>query len=58
MREEGNSSATLVQTLPPGAQLLVTEIDANNWGYTTYNGLSGWISLNTAYTEKRKYMRL
>lgn len=54
MREEGNSSATLVQTLPPGAQLLVTEIDANNWGYTTYNGLSGWIPLNTAYTEKEE----
>lgn len=54
MREEGNSSATLVQTLPTGAQLLVTQIDSNNWGYTTYNGLSGWISLNTAYTVKEE----
>lgn len=54
MREASNSSATLVQTLPSGAQLLITEIDTNNWGYTTYNGLSGWISLNTAYIVKEE----
>lgn len=54
MREAGNNSATIVQTLPSGAQLLVTQIDSNNWGYTTYNGLSGWISLNTAYTVKEE----
>lgn len=54
MREKGNSSATIVQTLPAGAQLLVTDIDSNNWGYTTYNGLSGWISLNTSYTVKEE----
>lgn len=54
MREAGNNSATIVQTLPTGAQLLVTQIDSNNWGYTTYNGLSGWISLNTSYTVKEE----
>lgn len=52
MRESGDTSATIVQTLPAGVQLLVTNIDENNWGYTTYDGKSGWISLNTAYTEK------
>ena len=54
MREASDPSATIVQTLPTGAQLLVTQIDSNNWGYTTYNGLSGWISLNTAYTVKEE----
>ena len=54
MREASDPSATIVQTLPTGAQLLVTQIDTNNWGYTTYNGLSGWISLNTAYTVKEE----
>lgn len=54
MREEDDASATLVQTLPSGAQVLVTEISSNNWGYTTYNGLSGWISLNTSYITKEE----
>lgn len=52
MRVAGNASANLVQTVPPGAVLLLTNIDSNGWGYTTYNGKSGWMSTNTSYMVK------
>lgn len=52
MRVAGNASANLVQTVPPGAKLLLTNIDSNGWGYTTYNGKSGWMSTNTSYMVK------
>ena len=52
MRVAGNATANLVQTVPPGAVLLLTNIDSNGWGYTTYNGKSGWMSTNTSYMVK------
>ena len=52
MRVSGNKNANLVQTVPPGAVLLLTNIDSNGWGYTTYNGKSGWMSTNTSYMVK------
>ena len=54
MRVSGNASANLVQTVPPGAVLLLTNIDSNGWGYTTYNGKSGWMSTNTSYMVKEE----
>ena len=54
MRVAGNATANLVQTVPPGAKLLLTNIDSNGWGYTTYNGKSGWMSTNTSYMVKEE----
>ena len=54
MRVSGDKNANLVQTVPPGAVLLLTNIDNNGWGYTTYNGKSGWMSTNTAYMVKEE----
>lgn len=54
MRVAGNVSANLVQTVPSGAKLLLTNIDSNGWGYTTYNGKSGWMSTNTSYMVKEE----
>jgi hypothetical protein len=52
MRVAGDATANLVQTVPPGAVLLLTNIDSNGWGYTTYNNKSGWMSTNTSYMVK------
>ncbi len=54
MRVAGNATANLVQTVPPGAVLLLTNIDSNGWGYTTYNNKSGWMSTNTSYMVKEE----
>lgn len=54
MREGGDISYNLVQTVPPGAVLLLTNINSNGWGYTTYNGKSGWMSTNTSYMVKEE----
>ena len=54
MRVAANASANLVQTVPPGAKLLLTNIGSNGWGYTTYNGKSGWMSTNTSYMVKEE----
>ncbi|MBR5515466.1 MAG: SH3 domain-containing protein, partial [Clostridia bacterium] len=45
MREGPGNSYTQLTSLPKGAELNVTQI-YNNWGYATYNGYSGWVSLN------------
>lgn len=50
MRQGRGTGYNIVVTIPPDTKLLVTDIQEDNWGYTTYNGLSGYISLNTAYT--------
>lgn len=54
MRVAGNVNANLVQTVPPGAVLLLTDITSEGWGYTTYNGKSGWMSTNTSYMVKEE----
>lgn len=54
MRVSGDATANLVQTVPPGAVLLLTNIDSNGWGYTTYDGKSGWMSTNTSYMVKEE----
>ena len=45
MRCEASSSSTILTTLSNGDQVNVTAI-SGRWGYCTYNGYTGWISLN------------
>lgn len=49
MREGPDTTYNIVQTVPSGAVLLLTDMSPNKWGYTTYDGKSGWMSTNTAY---------
>lgn len=54
MRTGGDTSYNIVQTVPTGAVLLLTNFNSNGWGYTTYNGKSGWMSTNTSYMVKEE----
>ena len=54
MRTGGDTSYNIVQTVPSGAVLLLTNFNSNGWGYTTYNGKSGWMSTNTSYMVKEE----
>ena len=54
MRTGGDTSYNIVQTVPSGATLLLTNFNSNGWGYTTYNGKSGWMSTNTSYMVKEE----
>lgn len=54
MRTGGDISYNIVQTVPAGAVLLLTDFNSNGWGYTTYNGKSGWMSTNTSYMVKEE----
>ncbi len=47
MRTGVGTSYDIVQVLPNGAQIEVTQI-SNGWGYGTYNNKSGWFSLSYA----------
>lgn len=50
MRSGAGTSYDVVQVLTNGAEINITEVSSNNWGYGTYNGKSGWISLNSSYS--------
>lgn len=52
MRTGRDSSYDLVTTISADSYLLVTDIGDENWGYTTWNGYSGYVSLNTSYTTE------
>lgn len=54
MRTGGDKTYNIVQTVPAGAVLLLTDFNSNGWGYTTYNGKSGWMSTNTSYMVKEE----
>lgn len=54
MRTGGDVSYNIVQIVPTGATLLLTNFNSNGWGYTTYNGKSGWMSTNTSYMVKEE----
>jgi uncharacterized protein YgiM (DUF1202 family) len=54
MRTGGDTSYNIVQTVPSGATLLLTNFNSNGWGYTTYNGKSGWMPTNTSYMVKEE----
>jgi len=46
IRSTNSTSGTKLGTIPTGATFTVTKYDNNgNWGYVTYNGVSGWCCL-------------
>ncbi len=46
IRSTNDTSGTKLGTIPTGAMFTVTKYDNNgNWGYVTYNGVSGWSCL-------------
>ncbi len=47
MRDGPGTSYEALTSLPKGTQVTITQI-SGNWGYTTYEGYNGWISLNYA----------
>lgn len=49
MRSGAGTSYSCVAAIPCNRVVTIT-CESNGWGYTTYNGKSGWISLN--YTRK------
>ena len=51
MRSTPSSSGTIVAVLKSGDAIVVTQI-SGNWAYTTYNGKSGWCSLNYLLAQK------
>ncbi len=44
LRSGAGTSYSKLAEIPQGTTLKITKI-SNNWGYTTYNGKSGWVSL-------------
>ena len=44
MRAGAGTSYEVVTTLPNAAQVTVTQV-SGTWGYCTYNGYSGWVSM-------------
>ena len=43
-RSDHNGSASVISIIPAGTQLIITEV-YGIWGKTTYNGRTGWMSL-------------
>ena len=51
LRSEPNLSAETLELIPDGMMFLVTDKKAGDgyvWGYTSYNGVSGWCALHLA----------
>ena len=47
VRASASSSANIVTKIPNGTKVLVTKYSSDNqWGYLTYNGISGWTVLS------------
>lgn len=49
MRSGAGTNYGTVESIPNGTKLTVTDIDSDSnyvWGYTSYNGTSGWIALS------------
>lgn len=49
MRSGVGTSNSVLCTIPSGTQIKVTEVKSDtyyNWGYTTYNGKSGWVAMS------------
>ena len=45
LRAEPNTSCDILDSIPHNTELDITKIQ-NGWGYTSYNGISGWVSLD------------
>ncbi len=49
IRQSATTSSSWIGSVPDGAKLNITDIDSDSsyvWGYTTYNGTSGWVALD------------
>lgn len=46
-RSEPSTSSSVLSSIYDNTELEITKIQ-NNWGYTVYNGIEGWISLDFA----------
>ena len=44
MRSEADPAASVVTQIPRMTTVVVTN-ESNGWGYTTYNGASGWVNM-------------
>lgn len=45
LRSQATTSSTVLTLIPDGTELEITIIQGS-WGYTSYNSLKGWVSLN------------
>ena len=45
-RAEPNTNCDILDKISYGTELEITEIANDKWGKTTYNGMSGWVSLD------------
>ena len=45
LRAEPTTSCTILDSIPHNTELNITKIQ-NGWGYTTYNNINGWVSLD------------
>ncbi|MBE6717523.1 MAG: CHAP domain-containing protein [Ruminococcaceae bacterium] len=46
MRSSASTSGSFVGSVPEGTLIQVDEVTDDNWGKVTYQGVTGWISLN------------
>ena len=49
MRSGVGTGNSVLCTIPSGTQITVTDVKSDayyNWGYTTYNGKSGWVAMS------------
>lgn len=49
MRSGAGTGYSTIEAIPNGTKLVVTDIDSDSsyvWGYTSYNGTSGWVALS------------
>jgi len=45
LRAEPTTLSDVLDSIPDNTQLEITKVDSG-WGYTTYNNIKGWVSLN------------
>ncbi len=45
VRAKAESDGEIITQIPRGTQIIVTEV-RGEWGYTTYNGASGWVKMS------------
>lgn len=58
MRSDSDPNSTLIASIPDKTALKITSV-RNNWGYTTYNGINGWVCLDfTVYSVELDSIRV
>ena len=48
-RSDKSTSSSIIKYIPNNTDLVITKVE-DGWGYTTYSGKSGWVSMD--YVEK------